>query len=174
MDEPESNRRPATCVAALTAELPPPRNTFPRTSAYATAGPRAPDGTQTRTAAIRSTMLRIGACAGANPVRYRSGRCPCRASRHSALAPLSGRILSSDKDCPDASGCESVTRTRVICLCERTKQNAPGGDPGAFAFPGDRRDRSPQRSQSSVSKPSGRARVGSASCICAQRRASRM
>ncbi len=110
VDEPESNRRPATRVAALTAELPPSRNTFPRTSAYATAGPRVPDGTRTRTAAIRSTMLRIGACAGANPVRYRSGRRPCRASRHSALAPLSGCILLSDKDCPDASGCESVTR----------------------------------------------------------------
>lgn len=46
VDEPESNRRPATRVAALTAELPPSRNTFSRTSAYATAGPRAPDGTQ--------------------------------------------------------------------------------------------------------------------------------
>jgi len=81
-------------------------------------------------------MLRIGASRKA-PILLRH-RPAARARHHdTALARLVAEIPLSDA----RSGCRDAERRResVDCpVCERPKQNAPGCDPRAFAFLGDR------------------------------------
>ena len=97
-------------------------------------------GMQARTAVDRSSMFRIGASdiTSKTPIRVRSHPLAARAeaSRHGASMRLRGFPCLG----PAMSGCFGSAMqsrlTRVIPLCERQNENAPGcWNPRAFAWP---------------------------------------
>lgn len=149
-DVPGSNRCiGASAVPDLSATV--IRNTPSHASAYATAAPRAPDGTGARTA--ENVFEDVPHC------RLSPTGNPCGASRHALFHPGAARVGASPRSAhapvaaaplprgaharyPDAPGRKprvslSDETKPVRCTCilrERQKQNAPGTcDPRAFA-----------------------------------------
>jgi len=85
-----------------------------------------------------------------------SARHPCPASGHSACAPH-GRFPSQAFHARMLGIRIDHANTLVAPFANAQKKTPPDVDPRAFAFLGDRGDRSPQESQSRGMKPSSRA-----------------
>ena len=125
-------------------ELPSSRNTFSRPRAYATAAPRAPDGRASpyrwkpfeRCFALAPRQRHQSCCAIA------SARHPCPASGHSACAPH-GRFPSQAFHARMLGMRIDHANTLVAPFASAQKKTPPDVDPRAFAFLGDRGDRSP-------------------------------
>lgn len=161
VDVSDSNRRPTkSSFAALTSELPSSRNTFSRPRAYATAAPRAPDGH--RNPYRWKPFDRCFALALRKRQYVAWPHPPAARARHQGTAH---RAPHSEHPCPrapcpDAKGADAVTLKMLkvrtwICGPLRSdsrdstplrtrKRKRPRFDPRAFAFLGDRGDRSPK------------------------------
>jgi hypothetical protein len=165
VDVPESNRRPAKqCSLLYPTELPSSRNNLARYSAYATAAPRAPDGTQAHAAGHRSMEAphcRLSptgnSCAHAFPVAARAEHRGAALARLVAESSAAGHVHGPR--CPDVRGrmlrmseksvSETVraakdrARVRRTLFADAERKTPPDGYPRAFACLGDRGGRSP-------------------------------
>lgn len=125
-------------------ELPPSRRTLVRSSAYATAGPRAPDGMAIRTAANRRSILRIAVARRQSiaspllpsPCRSIKARCASRAKLARdgpSLVRASSVVVAPVSACAGCFGAEAASLKLFpvfLCECIRSfrlrKENAPG------------------------------------------------
>lgn len=159
---PDSNRRPHALHALSPTELPPSRRTLVRSSAYATAGPRAPDGMAIRTAANRRSILRIAVARRQSiaspllpsPCRSIKARCASRAKLARdgpSLVRASSVVVAPVSACAGCFGAEAASlKLFPVVLCEcfgafgSEKKMPPGWEPeGIRVASGDRGGRSP-------------------------------
>ena len=130
-----------SCLLLYQAELtslrgtpsPDPRHTPRQCRAHRT-------GMQARTAVERSSMFRIGASDTTSkaPIRVRLHPLAARAeaSRHGASLRLRGVSLPRASNARMLRERDAIALDRVIPLCERQNENAPGcWNPRAFAWP---------------------------------------
>lgn len=165
---PESNRRPAAePLLSLTELTPSCRNTAFRSPAYATATPRAPDGRETRAAGDRSIDAshcrlsptgnpRAHAFPAAARIEHRDAAlarlmAEFRAATTRARTSLSGRSRWMLRNVGEERVSETVRAAKIrACvrgspLRTRKRKRPRKRLPRAFAFLGDRGDRSPER-----------------------------